>query len=62
MRKLPYTVFIFVGVMLLIAGYGQAATPQRGGTLIIALSGEPAALSAHYTTDTAAWMVSNVDL
>lgn len=34
-------------------------TPRRGGTLILALEGEPATLTSHLATDTPAMMVAN---
>ncbi|MBI4183200.1 MAG: ABC transporter substrate-binding protein [Proteobacteria bacterium] len=49
----------------LVAAFGlavpapAAAQPQRGGTLIIGLEGEPGSLVAHLATDTAALMVAS---
>jgi peptide/nickel transport system substrate-binding protein len=37
----------------------QGSGPRRGGSLIIALEGEPATLTAHLATDTPAMMVAN---
>ena len=42
----------------LAMGAAHAQTPKRGGTLILGVEGEPASLTAHLATDTAAMMAA----
>jgi peptide/nickel transport system substrate-binding protein len=59
MAKFMYKMFVIAGVVLLSVSLVQAAEPKRGGTLICGLSGEPATMTAHMSTDTSAMMVAN---
>jgi peptide/nickel transport system substrate-binding protein len=47
------------GLLGLPAAASAQGTPRRGGTLILALEGEPSTLTSHLATDTPAMMVAN---
>lgn len=57
--KFLIKVLALLGVVLLGVSSVQAASPKRGGTLILALSGEPDTMTAHLATDTSAMMAAN---